>query len=93
MEWTRCIRIRQEGVFEIDLEERGVRVSALDVRFPKHESKRSDTDEHKYCLQEQIEPRSMSRPCLVSRRGIPMFNASRKRARSIGLQPLDSRLG
>ena len=50
----RDIRIRQKGIFEIDLKERGVRVPALDVRFPKQESKSADADEHndylkKYC--------------------------------------------
>jgi hypothetical protein len=40
------IRIRKKGIFEIDLEDRGVRVSALEVRFPKHESKSAHADEH-----------------------------------------------
>jgi hypothetical protein len=31
---------------EVDLNERGVRVSALDVGFPKQESERTDADEH-----------------------------------------------
>ena len=34
--WNGCdIRIRQKGIFEIDLKKRGVRISAFDVRFPK----------------------------------------------------------
>jgi hypothetical protein len=42
----RDIRIGQKGIFEIDLKERGVRVSALDVRFPEHESKSTNADEY-----------------------------------------------
>ena len=50
----RDIRIRQKRIFEVDLKERGVRVSAFDVRFPKQEGKSADADEHndylkKYC--------------------------------------------
>ena len=50
----RDIRIRQEGVLEIDLKERGMRIPALDMGFPKHNGKSADTDEHnddlkKYC--------------------------------------------
>ena len=43
------IRIRQKGILEIDLKERGVRVSAFDVRFPKHESKSANANEHNDC--------------------------------------------
>ena len=46
----RDIRIRQKGIFEIDLKERGMSLSALDVRFPKHESKSPNTDKHNYYL-------------------------------------------
>jgi hypothetical protein len=40
------IRIRQKGILEINLKERGVRVSALDARLPKHESQSGNPDEH-----------------------------------------------
>jgi hypothetical protein len=40
------IHISQKGIFEIDLKERGVRISALEVRFPKQESKSANADEH-----------------------------------------------
>src|SRR6266404_215491 len=48
------IRIRQKGIFEVNLKERGMRIPALDVGFPKHNGKSADTDEHndylkKYC--------------------------------------------
>jgi hypothetical protein len=47
----RDIHIRQKGIFEIDLKERGVRISALDVRFPKQERKSANTDKHDYYLE------------------------------------------
>ena len=47
------IRIRQKGIFEIDLKDRGVRVSALEVRFPKHESQCANADEHNDGLQKR----------------------------------------
>jgi hypothetical protein len=40
------IRIRQKRIFEVNFKGRGVRVSALDMRFPKHESKSADAYEH-----------------------------------------------
>lgn len=42
----RGIRKRQKGILEIDLKERGVLVSAFEVRFPKQESESADADEH-----------------------------------------------
>jgi len=50
----RYVRIRQKGIFEVNLKERGMRIPALDVGFPKHNGKSADTDEHndylkKYC--------------------------------------------
>ena len=53
-EWTPIYDIRQKWIFEVNLKERGVRIPALDVRFPKQESKSADADEHndylkKYC--------------------------------------------
>ena len=49
-EWNGAdIRIRQEGVFEINRKERGMCVSALEVRFPKQESQSADADEYKHC--------------------------------------------
>ncbi len=51
--WNRPdIHKRQKGIFEIDLKERGVRISALDARFPKQESKSANADEHNDYLQE-----------------------------------------
>ena len=49
----RDIRIRQKGIFEIDLKDCGVCVSALDVRFPKHECKSANADEHNDDLQKR----------------------------------------
>lgn len=40
------VRVRQEWIVEIDLNQCGARISALQVRFPKHKSKSSDADEH-----------------------------------------------
>jgi len=40
------IHIRQEWIFEVNLEGCGMGIPALDVRFPKHEGKSSDADEH-----------------------------------------------
>jgi len=50
----RNVRIRQERIIKVYLKKSGVRVPALDVRFPKQESKSADADEHndylkKYC--------------------------------------------
>jgi hypothetical protein len=42
----RRVGIRQEWIFEVNLKERGVRIPALKVRFPKQKGKRADTDEH-----------------------------------------------
>jgi hypothetical protein len=42
----RCVGIRQEWIVEIDMEDRGVRVPAFKVRFPKHKGKSADADEH-----------------------------------------------
>src|SRR5262245_50511832 len=47
------IRVRQERVLEIDLEQRGMRVSALEVRLPKQENEGSDADEHEHRPQEK----------------------------------------
>src|SRR5207237_593909 len=46
----RYIRIRQKWIFEIGLKERCVRVSAFEVRFPKHESESANANEHNDCL-------------------------------------------
>ena len=51
MEWTRYTHTPERDL-EIDLKERGVRISALDMRFPKHESKSTITDKHNYYLKE-----------------------------------------
>jgi hypothetical protein len=42
----RQIRIGQEWIVEIYLQERGVRVPAFKVRFPKHKGKSPDANEH-----------------------------------------------
>jgi hypothetical protein len=42
----RDIRIRQKGIFEVNLKKRGVGIPALDVGFPKHKGKSADADEH-----------------------------------------------
>ena len=43
---TTHIRIRQEGIFEVNLKGGGMGIPALDVRFPEHESEGADADEH-----------------------------------------------
>ena len=43
--------ISQKGIFEVNLKYRGMRVPALDVRFPKHKCKSADADEHDYYLE------------------------------------------
>jgi hypothetical protein len=45
MQWTLNTHTLK-GIFEIDLKERGVRVSAFDVRFPKQESQSANANEH-----------------------------------------------
>jgi hypothetical protein len=47
------IHIRQEGIFEVDLEGRGMGVPALEVGFPKHQAKSADAHEHNDHLKEQ----------------------------------------
>jgi hypothetical protein len=42
----RYIRIRQKGIFEVNLKGRGVRIPALNVGFPKQKGKSADADEH-----------------------------------------------
>jgi hypothetical protein len=45
------IRIRNKGI-EIHLKKRGVRVHALDVRFPKQEGKNAYAEKYNYYLKE-----------------------------------------
>jgi hypothetical protein len=45
---------KPDGIFEVNLKNRGVLIHALDVRFPEQESKITKADEHnddlkKYC--------------------------------------------
>jgi hypothetical protein len=47
------IHVRQEGIFEVDLESRGVGIPALDVGFPKHQAKRAEAHEHNDHLKKQ----------------------------------------
>jgi len=42
----RYIRIRQKGIFKVNLKGRGVRIPALNVGFPKQKGKSADADEH-----------------------------------------------
>ena len=42
----RYIRIRQKGIFEVNLKGRGVRIPALNVGFPKQKGESADADEH-----------------------------------------------
>jgi hypothetical protein len=46
-----AIRPRQEWIIEINLVERGVRISALNLGFPKQKDKSGDADEYNYGLQ------------------------------------------
>jgi hypothetical protein len=48
----RDVRIREKGILEVDLKGRGMRISALEMRFPQHESKHAHADEHHDYLQE-----------------------------------------
>ncbi len=43
---TTHIRIRQEGIFEVNLKGGGMGIPALDVRFPKQKGKRAEADKH-----------------------------------------------
>ena len=47
------INIRQEWIFEIDLKGCGMGIPSLDVRFPKHEGKSGDADQHNGSLKKQ----------------------------------------
>jgi hypothetical protein len=44
----RYIRIHQKGIFEVNLKERGVRIPAFDVGFPKQEGKSANANEKNY---------------------------------------------
>ena len=44
------IHIRQEWIFEVNLEGRGLGIPALEMGFPKHEGKSTDAYEHNDCL-------------------------------------------
>ena len=54
MEWTLYTHT-PERVFEVNLKERGMRIPALDLRLPKHESKSADADEHNDYLKKYVE--------------------------------------
>jgi hypothetical protein len=42
----RHIRIRKKGILEVNLEERGLRVPAFEVGFPKQKGQGAEADEH-----------------------------------------------
>jgi hypothetical protein len=46
------VHVGQEGVFEVDLEPRGVGIPALDVGFPEQEDQGGEPEEHDDRLQE-----------------------------------------
>lgn len=49
LETIRSILLSASAPASAYLEERGVRVSAFEVRLPKHESERANTDERNDC--------------------------------------------